>query len=106
MTTEAGAMDVDAAILVAPPELNKESATSNSLNNNALPTTSTQSQVREMYRQLPVRVHVRRPGKDNWMYIGRATVSHEVMGQTSLVVVRTGAEKVLVTFGEVSEVRG
>ncbi|KAF8527844.1 hypothetical protein BU17DRAFT_81089 [Hysterangium stoloniferum] len=100
MTTETGAMDVDAAILVAPPEPNRETATSNSLNNNPQATTSTESQVREMYRQLPVRVHVRRPGKDSWMYIGRATVSHEVMGQTSRVVVRTGAEKVLVTFGE------
>lgn len=40
---------------------------------------------REMYRQLPVRVHVRRPGRDAWFYIGRATVSHEVIGQTSRV---------------------
>ncbi|KAF8529504.1 hypothetical protein JB92DRAFT_2696262 [Gautieria morchelliformis] len=53
-----------------------------------------------MYRQLPVRVHVRRPGRDAWLYIGRATVSHEVVGQTSRVVVRTGPDKVLTTFGE------
>jgi len=41
--------------------------------------------VREMYRQLPVRVHVRKPGRDSWVYVGRATVSHEVIGQTSRV---------------------
>lgn len=38
-----------------------------------------------MYCQVPVRVHVRRPGKDTWIYVGRATVSHEVMGHSSRV---------------------
>jgi len=61
---------------------------------------SSSQPVREMYRQLPVRVHVRKPGRDSWVYVGRATVSHEVIGQTSRVVVRTGGDKVLVTFGE------
>ena len=63
---------------------------------------------------------MRRPGRDAWLYIGRATVSHEVVGQTSRVgtwphlpvhfwfnlsyaVVRTGPDKILTTFGEVSE---
>lgn len=41
--------------------------------------------VQEMYCQVPVRVHVRRPGKDTWIYVGRATVSHEVMGHSSRV---------------------
>lgn len=72
-----------------------------------------------MYRELHVRVHVRKPGRDSWLYVGRATVSHEVVKQTSRVgelglpgeavpmsfpitVVRTTADKVLVTFGEAS----
>lgn len=41
--------------------------------------------VREMYCQVPVRVHQRRPGKDSWIYVGRAIVSHEVMGHSSRV---------------------
>lgn len=61
--------------------------------------------VQEMYCQVPVRVHVRRPGKDTWIYVGRATVSHEVMGHSSRVVVRTTNDKPLVTFGEHSELQ-
>jgi len=81
----------------------RESTTSSSASVHSQVSPPPQPSIREMYRQLPVRVHVRRPGRDTWMYIGRATVSHEVVGQTSRVVVRTGPDKVLTTFGEVSD---
>jgi len=67
-------------------------------------------------------VHIRRPEKDSWVYLGRALVSQEVVGQSSRVgkrritrqitfdlesyprvVIRSlTSGKVIVAFGEVT----
>jgi len=64
------------------------------------------TQHRESFREIPVKVHIRRPDKDSWVYVGRATVSLDTTGHTSQVVVRmTSTDKVLTVFGESSELQ-
>ena len=43
------------------------------------------SRSREGFPDIPVKVHIRRPGKDAWVYLGRATVTQEIYGQSSRV---------------------
>lgn len=43
------------------------------------------SRSREGFPEIPVKVHIRRPGKDAWVYLGRATVTQEIHGQSSRV---------------------
>ena len=43
------------------------------------------SRSREGFPEIPVKVHIRRPGKDAWVYLGRATVIQEIHGQSSRV---------------------
>ena len=43
------------------------------------------SRSREVFPEIPVKVHIRRPGKDAWVYLGRATVAQEIHGQSSRV---------------------
>ncbi|KAI6008246.1 hypothetical protein F5J12DRAFT_69531 [Pisolithus orientalis] len=58
------------------------------------------------FKDIQVKVHVRRPERDSWVYLGRALVSQEFMGQNSRVVVRSmSSGKVLVVFGEVSDLQ-
>ncbi|KAL4069670.1 hypothetical protein V8B97DRAFT_1918165 [Scleroderma yunnanense] len=58
------------------------------------------------FRDIQVKVHIRRPERDSWVYLGRALVSQEFMGQNSRVVVRSATSgKVLAIFGEVSDVQ-
>lgn len=79
-------------------------------------------QPRESFREIAVKVHIRRPEKDSWVYLGRALVSQEVVGQASRVgtcrdwfyserpltsivptVVRAvQSQKIIAIFGEVS----
>lgn len=40
---------------------------------------------REAFRDIQVKVHVRKPERDAWTYLGRGLVSHEVMGHSSRV---------------------
>ncbi|KAH7913022.1 hypothetical protein BJ138DRAFT_1147067 [Hygrophoropsis aurantiaca] len=62
-------------------------------------------QVRE-FRDIQVKVHIRRPESDSWSYLGRALVSQEVVGQASRVVVRSlSSGKILVVFGEVTDLQ-
>lgn len=42
-------------------------------------------QPRKEFRDIQVKVHIRRPEKDSWAYLGRALVSQEFMGQNSRV---------------------
>ncbi|KAI0825030.1 hypothetical protein BC628DRAFT_1375151 [Trametes gibbosa] len=59
------------------------------------------AQPREPIRDIPVKVHIRRPDKDSWAYMGRGIVSQEVSGQSSKVVVRSAtSHKILTVFGE------
>lgn len=43
------------------------------------------SRSREGFQEISVKVHIRRPGKDAWVYLGRATVTQEILGQSSRV---------------------
>jgi len=43
------------------------------------------SQHREPFREIPVKVHIRRPERDSWVYVGRATVSLDATGHSSQV---------------------
>ena len=40
---------------------------------------------RESFREIAVKVHIRRPERDSWVYLGRAMVSQEIIGQSSRV---------------------
>ncbi|KAI9512805.1 hypothetical protein F5148DRAFT_991741 [Russula earlei] len=61
---------------------------------------------REPFKEIPVKVHTRRPDRDSWVYVGRATVSLDTAGHTSQVVVRsTSTDKILTVFGESSELQ-
>ncbi|KAG2154772.1 hypothetical protein DEU56DRAFT_770282 [Suillus clintonianus] len=87
------------SVQVAPRLPSIESEYTSSLMPNVLPP------ARE-FRDIQVKVHIRRPEKDSWAYLGRALVSQEVVGQSSRVVVRSlTSSKVLVAFGEVSELQ-
>ncbi|KAI0756888.1 hypothetical protein C8Q80DRAFT_1131038 [Daedaleopsis nitida] len=43
------------------------------------------SQNREPFRDIPVKVHIRKPDRDTWAYMGRGIVSQEISGQSSRV---------------------
>ncbi|KAI8990533.1 hypothetical protein BD414DRAFT_483951 [Trametes punicea] len=59
------------------------------------------AQPREPIRDIPVKVHIRKPDKDSWAYMGRGIVSQEIAGQSSRVVVRSAtSHKILAVFGE------
>ncbi|KAF7970514.1 hypothetical protein HWV62_23751 [Athelia sp. TMB] len=61
---------------------------------------------RESFREIAVKVHIRRPEKDSWVYLGRALVSQEVVGQASRVVVRAvQSQKIIAVFGEMSDLQ-
>jgi len=58
------------------------------------------------FREVQVKVHIRRPERDSWVYLGRALVSQEIAGQASRVVVRSmSSGKVMVSFGELSDLQ-
>ncbi|KAF9229215.1 hypothetical protein BS17DRAFT_722717 [Gyrodon lividus] len=58
------------------------------------------------FRDVQVKVHIRRPERDSWVYLGRALVSQEIVGQSSRVVIRSMTSgKVMVSFGEVSDLQ-
>ena len=42
-------------------------------------------QPRESFREIAVKVHIRRPERDTWVYLGRGMVSQEIVGQSSRV---------------------
>ena len=42
-------------------------------------------QTREPFRDISVKVHIRRPERDTWMYMGRGIVTQEIAGQSSRV---------------------
>jgi hypothetical protein len=65
------------------------------------------SQPRDPFREISVKVHIRRPDRDAWVYVGRANVSLDnTTGHASQVVVRSAsADKILAVFGENSELQ-
>ncbi|KAI0321728.1 hypothetical protein OF83DRAFT_1098364 [Amylostereum chailletii] len=63
-------------------------------------------QQRDNFKDIPVKVHIRRPERDSWVYVGRAMVTLEVSGHSSQVVVRsTSNSKILIRFSEGTELQ-
>ncbi|KDQ63461.1 hypothetical protein JAAARDRAFT_53668 [Jaapia argillacea MUCL 33604] len=57
-------------------------------------------------RDIPVKVHIRRPERDAWSYLGRAIVNHEVTGHSARVVVRSATSgKIMTIFAEGSDLQ-
>ncbi|KAI0348546.1 hypothetical protein BDW22DRAFT_1320907 [Trametopsis cervina] len=58
-------------------------------------------QSQDRFREVPVKVHVRRPERDSWAYIGRGIVTQETYGQGTRIVVRAlSTRKVIAAFSE------
>jgi len=55
------------------------------------------TQARDPFRDISVKVHIRRPDKDSWTYLGRALVAQE---QSRIVVRSAASRKIMTTFGE------
>ncbi|TFK30336.1 hypothetical protein FA15DRAFT_662279 [Coprinopsis marcescibilis] len=71
----------------------------------ALAAVSTTS-LRDNFREILVKVHIRRPEKDSWMYLGRGIVTQEVNGHSSRVVVRAQSSgKIITQFDEASDLQ-
>ncbi|KAK7059030.1 hypothetical protein VNI00_001654 [Paramarasmius palmivorus] len=61
---------------------------------------------RENFKDIQVKVHIRRPERDSWVYMGRGLVSQEIHGHSSRVVVRTlNTNKLITQFGEGSDLQ-
>ncbi|KAJ7596970.1 hypothetical protein C8J56DRAFT_302573 [Mycena floridula] len=60
---------------------------------------------RDNFRDIQVKVHIRRPDKDAWVYLGRGIVSQEVTGHSSRVVVRSTSGKIIALFSEMSDLQ-
>jgi len=102
----ASSMDVDGNPLDQPSTLRElPQAQEPSILHTGLPVPNG-TQHREPFRDIPVKVHIRRPDRDSWVYVGRATVSLDTTGHTSQVVVRsTPTDKILTVFSESSELQ-
>ncbi|KAF9462170.1 hypothetical protein BDZ94DRAFT_1322862 [Collybia nuda] len=62
--------------------------------------------LRDNFRDIQVKVHIRRPERDSWVYMGRGLVTQEVTGHSSRVVVRTvSTGKIMAVFGETSDLQ-
>ncbi|KAF8168180.1 hypothetical protein B0H34DRAFT_49991 [Crassisporium funariophilum] len=61
---------------------------------------------RDNFREIQVKVHIRKPERDSWVYLGRGLVTQEMTGHSSRVVVRNlTSGKVMATFGESSDLQ-
>ncbi|PVG02144.1 hypothetical protein CPB86DRAFT_697606 [Serendipita vermifera] len=55
--------------------------------------------------KIPAKMHIRRPGRDNWSYIGRVGIFQELTHKAPVVVVRLqSTDKVVVAFSEHSNI--
>jgi hypothetical protein len=62
--------------------------------------------LRDNFRDIQVKVHLRTPGKDSWSYQGRAVVQQEILGHSSRVVVRPlNGGKPLTVFSDASDLQ-
>jgi len=94
-------MEVDNATTSSPQVQIQEnqSAKPNPIHNVSL------SSLRDNFRDIQVKVHVRKPEGDVWVYLGRGLATQEVSGHSSRVVVRAATGKILATFGESSNLQ-
>ncbi|KAF9455102.1 hypothetical protein P691DRAFT_800109 [Macrolepiota fuliginosa MF-IS2] len=100
--TDASGMDIDAI-----PDLSqRDTPLSNPQIQDYHPASHQAANGREHFREIQVKVHIRRPEKDSWVYLGRGTVSQEVTGHSSRVVVRNNSTgKVIAVFSECSDLQ-
>ncbi|KAH9487007.1 hypothetical protein JR316_0001073 [Psilocybe cubensis] len=97
-------MDIDSAPTVAPSNQNIHHSIISTHTNQA-PHAPTPT-IRDNFREIQVKVHVRNPGRDTWSYQGRGVVTQEVSGHSSRVVVRSlTTGKVMTAFGESSDLQ-
>jgi len=61
---------------------------------------------KELFREMQVKVHVRKQGKDMWTYVGRCTATQEILGQSSRIIIRQiSSGRILVVFSELTDVQ-
>ncbi|KIL70912.1 hypothetical protein M378DRAFT_20368 [Amanita muscaria Koide BX008] len=61
---------------------------------------------RDTFREIQVKVHIRKPERDSWIYLGRGLVTQEMNGHSSRVVIRAmSTGKVMISFGEASDLQ-
>jgi hypothetical protein len=104
----AASMDVDRTPLDHPVVLHELPQAQEPSIPHTTPLSNGAAQPREPFREIPVKVHIRRPDRDAWVYVGRATVSLDITstGHASQVVVRSSsADKILTVFSESSELQ-
>nr|GAT44130.1 predicted protein [Mycena chlorophos] len=59
---------------------------------------------RDTFRDIQVKVHIRKPERDSWTYMGRGIVSQVINGHSSRVVVRSASTgKAMAVFNETSD---
>jgi len=100
-------MEVDATMYTSYPDTQEGSRSDQNTDSEDAyaPTTSSPLQ-RDTFREIQVKVHVRKPERDSWVYLGRAIVTQEMNGHSSRVVVRGMATgKVMTSFGESSDLQ-
>jgi hypothetical protein len=102
----AASMDVDRTPLDHPVALHELPQPQEPSITHTAPLSNSAAQPREPFREISVKVHIRRPDRDAWVYVGRATVSLDTTGHASQVVVRSSsADKILTVFSEGSELQ-
>lgn len=102
----ADSMEVDTVVTSIPqPEVTAKTQELLSPLDTLTATTSTTSN-RDTFRDIQVKVHIRRPERDSWVYLGRGIATQEVAGHSSRVVVRSQSSgKVMAEFDERSELQ-
>ncbi|KAF8641078.1 hypothetical protein AX17_000722 [Amanita inopinata Kibby_2008] len=103
-------MEVDAAIYTAYLDTQDRFRDGQNIgvDNLLIPAHSSQlpAPTRDSFREIQVKVHIRRPERDSWVYLGRGLVSQEVTGHSSRVVVRTvSTGKIMASFSEASDLQ-
>jgi len=95
-------MEVDDAMNGSPQ--NQNITPSEMINMQALPPAAASS--RDNFRDIQVKVHIRKPDRDSWVYLGRGLVTQEITGHSSRVVVRAvSTGKVMAIFSEGSDLQ-
>ncbi|CAA7258676.1 unnamed protein product [Cyclocybe aegerita] len=61
---------------------------------------------KDNFKEIQVKVHIRKADKDSWQYLGRGVVTQDVSGHSSRVVVRfLSSGKHMATFSEASDLQ-
>ncbi|KAF8350131.1 hypothetical protein F5887DRAFT_1269976 [Amanita rubescens] len=104
-------MEVDAAMYTTYPDTQDRSRDNQNAGSedSFVPAMSSQAFAplpRDNFREIQVKVHIRKPDRDSWSYLGRGVVSQDVAGHSSRVVIRSiSTGKVMTSFGETSDIQ-